>query len=78
VRVVRIIMAKTAKNKTNNRVADADDRSRLNGGATLTDDDIGRRAFELYCDRGGQHGRDVEDWLRAETELHATLPGTSA
>jgi hypothetical protein len=31
--------------------------------------DIARRAFELYCARGGQHGSDVEDWLRAEREL---------
>jgi hypothetical protein len=31
--------------------------------------DIARRAFELYCARGGQDGSDVEDWLRAEREL---------
>jgi hypothetical protein len=27
------------------------------------------RAFELYQDRGGEDGHDVEDWLRAEEEL---------
>jgi DUF2934 family protein len=30
---------------------------------------IGARAFELYLERGGEHGHDVEDWLRAEQEV---------
>jgi hypothetical protein len=30
---------------------------------------IARRAHELYVKRGGEHGRDVEDWVRAEKEL---------
>lgn len=32
-------------------------------------DDIARRAYELYQERGGQGGQDVDDWLRAEQEL---------
>jgi DUF2934 family protein len=32
-------------------------------------DDVARRAFELYCERGGQDGQDVQDWLEAEREL---------
>jgi HSP20 family protein len=28
-----------------------------------------RRAYELFQIRGGQHGRDWEDWFRAESEL---------
>ena len=35
-------------------------------------DDVARRAFELYCERGGQDGYDVQDWLQAERELHQT------
>jgi DUF2934 family protein len=31
--------------------------------------EIARRAFELFCAGGYQHGRDVEDWLTAEREL---------
>ena len=27
------------------------------------------RAFEYYCSRGGEHGRDMDDWLAAEREL---------
>ena len=30
---------------------------------------VARRAYELYLERGGQHGRDQDDWLRAEQEL---------
>jgi Protein of unknown function (DUF2934) len=35
----------------------------------LTEDDIARRAFELYCDRGREDGHDVDDRLNAEREL---------
>jgi hypothetical protein len=34
-----------------------------------TYEDIARRAYELFVERGGQHGGDVDDWLRAEREL---------
>jgi hypothetical protein len=27
------------------------------------------RAYELYLQRGGEHGHDAEDWLRAEEEI---------
>jgi hypothetical protein len=32
-------------------------------------DDIARRAYELYQERGGNEGQDMDDWLRAEAEL---------
>jgi hypothetical protein len=32
-------------------------------------DGIARRAYEIYLQRGGQNGQDVEDWLRAEKEI---------
>ncbi len=31
--------------------------------------EIARRAYELYVQRGGEHGKDVEDWVKAEKEL---------
>jgi hypothetical protein len=31
---------------------------------------IADRAFELFETRGRGHGRDCEDWFRAESELH--------
>jgi hypothetical protein len=30
---------------------------------------IARRAYQLFEERGGGDGSDVEDWLRAEREL---------
>jgi hypothetical protein len=33
--------------------------------------DIATRAFAYYCERGFQHGSDLDDWLRAERELMA-------
>ena len=32
---------------------------------------ITRRAYELFLERGGAHGNDVDDWVRAELELSA-------
>lgn len=34
---------------------------------------IARRAYEFYLERGPQEGHDVDDWLRAENELLADL-----
>lgn len=33
---------------------------------------IAERAYQLYEMRGGSHGHDVEDWLKAEREIRAT------
>ena len=27
------------------------------------------RAYELYESRGGEHGRDLDDWMQARREL---------
>lgn len=32
-------------------------------------DRIAKRAYELYAERSGEHGRDQDDWLRAEQEV---------
>ena len=32
-------------------------------------DRIAQRAYELYLQRGGDHGQDQEDWYAAEREL---------
>jgi hypothetical protein len=34
-------------------------------------DDIRRRAYERYLERGGKHGQHFDDWLEAERELKA-------
>ena len=30
---------------------------------------VALRAYELYLARGGTHGADVDDWLKAEMEV---------
>lgn len=30
---------------------------------------VAQRAYELFLARGGEHGRDLDDWIRAEREL---------
>ena len=35
---------------------------------------ITRRAYELFESRGRQHGHDLEDWLRAESDLLNPIP----
>ena len=34
-----------------------------------TDEQIRERAYELYLQRGGEPGQEIEDWLAAEREL---------
>ena len=38
--------------------------------------DIARRAYEIYLARGGTHGQDIDDWVRAEQELDRALRPT--
>lgn len=37
--------------------------------AQPTDEDIRARAYQMYLERGGHHGLDFDDWVRAEQEL---------
>jgi Protein of unknown function (DUF2934) len=37
--------------------------------AEPTVDDIRRRAYQRYLERGGNHGQHFDDWLEAEKEL---------
>ena len=39
--------------------------------SAATSEDIARRAYELFEQRGGAHGQDWEDWLSAERELRS-------
>ena len=38
-----------------------------------SEDDIRRRAYQRYLERGGGDGSDFEDWLEAERELRGGL-----
>ncbi len=37
-------------------------------------DAVAKRAYEIYQNRGGTHGADLDDWLEAERQLK---PGPS-
>jgi hypothetical protein len=38
-------------------------------GNSARDEEIRRRAYEIYLERGEQPGGEVDDWLQAESEL---------
>ncbi|MCU1386195.1 MAG: hypothetical protein JWL71_4892 [Acidobacteria bacterium] len=38
-------------------------------GSGHRNDEVARRAYDLYEARGGEHGRDLDDWTQAEREL---------
>lgn len=62
-------MAKSSTKK-NGPVATARDRApQAPQPITASDDDIARRAYDLFLARGCEHGHDIEDWLQAEREL---------
>ena len=64
-------MPKTARRGTANvlKMPASEQQPPIPDGTLIGEGDIARRAFELYCDRGCQDGRDVDDWLAAEREL---------
>jgi len=41
--------------------------------AAIGENEIARRAFEIFCEGGFRHGHDVEDWLQAERELRGSV-----
>ena len=40
-------------------------------------DAIAQRAYELYLQRGGEPGRDLEDWFAAERDLRSPADGAT-
>jgi hypothetical protein len=38
-------------------------------GNSARDEEIRRRAYEIYLERGEQPGHELDDWLQAEREL---------
>jgi len=43
-----------------------------------TQEQIARRAYEIFIERGQPEGRDLEHWLEAERQLHAAGQTKSA
>jgi len=38
------------------------------------DEEIRRRAYDIYLERGQQAGGELDDWLQAERELEGAAP----
>ena len=51
--------------KHKNKVSQVSDA----GSPAFTEDAIRERAYQLFEQRGCQHGHDLEDWLQAEAEV---------
>ena len=50
-------------------------KSNGNGGrASVSSDEVARKAYEIYESRGGQHGADFDDWIQAERQLKENQP----
>jgi hypothetical protein len=41
-------------------------------------EEIHRRAYELYEERGGGEGRELDDWLQAEAEVTQSMAKVKA
>jgi hypothetical protein len=52
---------------------DCDRESNTRRQPRIPPEDIARRAYELYLQRGGGQGYDLDDWLQAERELEVRL-----
>jgi hypothetical protein len=58
------------------QVAQANDMG-MNDGSLMSasmasepsDEDVRMRAYQKFLERGGVHGRDIEDWVDAKAEL---------
>lgn len=59
----------TARNTSNTTRA----KKMTLGNPGQLDSKIREKAYEIYEQRGGWHGADMEDWLRAEQEVKKEL-----
>jgi len=50
-------------------VPDAPTPGQHSQAGTLSAEAVARRAYDLYQQRGGGDGRDLDDWLQAERDL---------
>ena len=68
------------RRRTDNVVTMTPDESRslAKESADILDNDIARRSYKLYEERGNEHGHDVDDWLQAERELREAVSSSAA
>ena len=49
--------------------ASTDDTRSSSMGSEPSEEDVRMRAYQRHLERGGHHGEDFDDWLKAEEEL---------
>jgi Protein of unknown function (DUF2934) len=62
----------------NRKSPEAKASKKANGYNGNVDEEIRLRAYQLFVERGGEHGRHHEDWVRAETEVLARYANRTA
>jgi hypothetical protein len=74
------MMPKSARQRTDNvlTMPSLESPAAVAIASDVTEGDIARRAFELYCDRGRDDGHDIDDWLSAERELRDVSSSSAA
>jgi Protein of unknown function (DUF2934) len=78
-------MAKAKTPRTNSSVtpinrkpSEVKELRKASNGNGNVEEEIRRRAYQLFEERGGEHGRHHEDWLRAEAEVRARYANRTA
>ena len=61
--------ASTRRSRTGDNAIQAHDMGKAPALEPVAHHDVAHRAYELYEQRGGGDGQDVDDWLLAEHEL---------
>ena len=54
------------------RVGTAQQKSQLDTEILTIEEQVRLRAHEIWVDRGGAGGSEIDDWLQAEEEVHRT------
>jgi hypothetical protein len=64
-----IVSSKPNSNEKSTEAELARSRAAAGPDGKSAHDEIRRRAYEIYLERGGQPGGEIDDWLQAEREL---------
>jgi hypothetical protein len=71
---------KTSRRRTGNvlDMPQADAAELHSPGTQVSEEQIARRAYELYCARGREDGHDLDDWFEAERDLRRDVTSSAA
>jgi hypothetical protein len=63
---------KSRKEEEIDETSSSPDIEPISAESSPTIEEIQARAYEIYLERGGADGNDMEDWIQAERELGQT------